>query len=324
MVSITLDERDEAILERIKEGDADVTSLAADVDCSDTYLRERLPQLADNGLVQQVEDDGYAITENGERVLAASPAGTRDDQIDTPEDVEQRLDSFDIRTDYAAAVRAAFSFLRYWGEATTGEIVDAVYSEHPAGVESSEQWWNEFVRDPLAALPHVEAPGSTDPHWRYDGQATIDKQTDDGRVAPEDSLPSPGSVRLATEQLDLTEVERATVRAAFDHLVREGEASVTELQGRAYPDHGAGYETADEWWSDCVGPAFDALPGVEPVGDSQDRWQHRQSAEGTMSTDPGSDDPGETTGPTAEQCPSPDERPESSDGSQGAPDTTDK
>lgn len=292
MASITLDDRDEAILERRRAESGTVESLADDMDCNEEDRRGRLQELVDNGLLRRIDDgDRYTLTDNGERATAASTTGTRGNRIDTPEDVERRLASAGLRADRISAVRAAFSVLRYWGDATTGELVAAVYSEHPVGVDSSEAWWNEVVRDHLRALPRVESPGPSDRYWRYAGMPTVEKPTDDGRVAPGDASTSPGSVRLALERLDCADSKRAAVRAAFDHLVREGEASAAALKAEVFPDEDAGWASAEEWWSGCVKPAFECLPDVVAAADAGDRWRLRNPVEGSMSSDPGADDP---------------------------------
>lgn len=294
MGNITLDDRDRAVLERLCQGDADVETLAAAASCGAADLRERLPELADNGLVEQT-DGGYAVTDSGRRAILASPAGTRDNRIDTPPDVEERIESLDLRTDGEAAVRTAFTFLQYWGEAFGGEIVDAVYSENPAGFESREAWW-EWVREHLEALPSVEPPRSTDRQWRYSGTPIVEKHTDDGRLVLEGSASSRSSARFALEHRDLDAGERTAVGAAFDLLVREGELTADEIENRAYPDHDAGYESASEWWNDLVRPALESLPGVEQ-SDGADVLAYRQTDEGPMSTDPGAETPDEPLGP---------------------------
>ncbi len=283
-MGITLDDRDGAVLERLREGDADVEALATSVDCNVDELRGRLPELADEGLVRAVGDDEYAVTADGKRAIAASPAGTMDDRIDTPPAVEDRIESFDLRPDRADAVRGAFAFLYFWGDATAGEIVDGVYSEHPAGFESEREWWNRLVRDRLADLPSVEPAESDGEPWRYAGATDVEDDAIDGRVAPDDPTPKETSVRFALERLD---DERAPVRVAFDYLVREGEANTAELQEAVYPDYGAGYESTSAWWTDCVRPAFERLPGVE--GSDGDGWRYRQDANGSPASAPEAD-----------------------------------
>ena len=274
-MAITLDERDRATLETLRARDAAVASLADGANCTPEYLENRLPELEDNGLVERIEDDVYALTANGERVLAATPAGTRDDRIDTPPDVERAIESFDLGPDREAAVRNAFAFLHYWGEATDAELVDAVYSEDPAGFESSDEWWRELVREHLEELPSVEPPRAAEGEWQYAGTPTVEEQTDDGRLLFEDEAVSRSSVKFALERLDLTDDERTAVREAFRVLAGEDEMSTDEIKNQVYTDHDAGYDSADEWWTDCVRPAFDSLPGVERAADAGDVWQYR-------------------------------------------------
>lgn len=277
MGTITLDDRDEAILARLRAGNADVGSLAAAVDCDGEYLRDRLPELADNGLVLRVHSDVYAITANGERTIDSAADGTTDDRIDTPPAVEDALESFDDRADRTDAVRSAFAFLRYWGEAIESEIVDAVYSEHPAGFDAPDEWWTECVRDRLAALPRVEPPESADRPWRYTGTPTVEKRTADGRDVSGPAPDAQTSVKYALERSELTADERAAVRAAFDFLAGEGEASVDEITAAVYPDRDAGYGSASEWWAECVREPFRSLPGVERSDADDDRWRYRAS-----------------------------------------------
>jgi predicted transcriptional regulator len=273
---ITLDERDRATLERLRRGEATIESLTDSVDCSVEYLESRLPELADNGLVERGAGEEYALTANGERVLAATPAGTRDDRIDTPPEVEAAIASFDLRPDREEAVRNAFAFLHYWGEASESEVVDAVYSENPAGFESSDGWWTE-IRGYLEDLPSVEPPRAADGEWQYTGTPTVDESSDDGRLLFENEAVSRSSVKFALERLDLTDDERAAVRDAFRLLADAGEVSASELEDEVYADHDAGYESADEWWTDCVRPAFERLPGVEQSDADRDVWRYQDS-----------------------------------------------
>lgn len=300
MVTITLDDRDREILSRLQQGKADVASLAENVGCDEAYVRDRLPELADNGLVLRVHSDVYTITANGKRTIAASPAGTMDNRIDTPPDVEQTIQSFGLRPDREEAVRNAFAFLHYWGKATEGEIIDAVYSENPAGFPSHQEWWTECIRDHLAELPSVRPASSTGREWRYAGTPTVDEHADDGREAPDTDVASQTSVKYTLEQSDLDEDERDAVRAAFDLLVQEGDASAEEIKKRIYPNHDAGYGSPSEWWADCVAEAFESLPGVEQTNADRDVWEYRQSIEGPASSGPGASVLDEPEGPADE------------------------
>ena len=300
MVTITLDDRDRAILARLREGDADVDSLAESVDCSRSYVRDRLPELADNGLVLRVHSDVYTITANGKRTIAGSPAGTMDERIDTPASVERRIASFDLRPDRAEAVRNAFAFLQYWGSAIEAEIIDGVYSENPAGYASPDDWWSECVRDRLADLPLVEPTQSDAGEWRYTETPTVDQPTSDGRSAPDEDATAGTSVKYALEHSGLDDDELAAVRAAFDLLVREGDASADEFEKRIYPNDDAGYDSSTAWWDDCVRPVFESLPGVELTNEREGVWTYRQDIGGSASTDSGGEVPDEPVGPADE------------------------
>ncbi|PSP76555.1 hypothetical protein BRC81_13155 [Halobacteriales archaeon QS_1_68_20] len=237
-----------------------------------------------------MEADAYTITADGERAVASSPVGSLDDRIDTPSDVAGRIDSFDLRPDRADAVRAAFAFLKFWGDATRGEVVDGVYSEHPAGYESGREWWAKLVRDRLADLPSVDSPSAEGSPWR--DTETPDGDDEDGRTAPDDPTPPETSARFALDGLDLDGDERSAVRAAFDHLLAAGTASESTFQREVSSDYPAGYESESEWWTDCVRPAFERLPGVEESNGAE--WEYRQSAAGPASTGPGAESSGDS------------------------------
>lgn len=326
-MAITLDERDRAVLAHLFRERATAETLAARTDTDRSDLRDRLPALADNGLVERAEtvpgseqvdatgsnqSEGeeitraYALTDSGRRVLFASPAGSLDDRIDTPSTVEEAIASWDLRADRADAVRAAFAFLRYWGEASAGEIADAIFTEHPAGFESLDAWW-DGIRDVLAALPPVESPGANDDQWRFEGTPIVAESTADGREVLWTDAAARSSAKLALERLDSTAAERAAVRAAFDSLVRAGELSGDDVRARIYPDRPAGYASAEQWWTECVEPAFERIPGAERSGadaggereqsaeatETDPEWRYRRTGEERAATDPDADPPAE-------------------------------
>lgn len=297
MGTITLDDRDRAVLELLRESDADPDSLAESAGVDAGYLQERLPELADNGLVARTDGDVYELTDDGMRAVEATAVGAKDDRIDTPPAVEERIEAFELRPDREEAVRNAFSFLHYWGEASGSEIVDGVYSENPAGYESEREWWDECVRDRLAALPKVEPPGSAEEPWRYADTAVVEKRTDDGRVASRTDVTDRSSVKFALERLELGDDERHAVRRAFDRLLAEGSVSASELRQEVYPGHEAGYGTASAWWEECLRPALESLPDVEREEGTEGRWRYRSVGEGPMSTAPGAAQPDEPLGP---------------------------
>lgn len=275
MGNVTLDDRDRVVLQRLREGAADVDSLAESVSVDQGYLRDRLPELADNGLVRRASGDGYALTDDGSRVLESTATGERDERVDTPPAVEGRILAFDLPPDREAAVRNAFTFLRYWGEASAGEIVDAGYSESPAGFDDWRAWWTECVRDRLAELPSVEPPHSAGEPWRYDGTPIVERGSADGRDVAGASVTTGTSVKFALERLDLDDEARRAVRRVFDLLVELESVSATEAKEQVYPEYSAGYGSPDAWWDDGVRPALGSLPGVEQVDGEQERWRYR-------------------------------------------------
>lgn len=275
MGDVTLDDRDRAVLERLLEGAAAVDDLAAAVPADAEHLRERLPELADNGLVDGDPGGGYRLTDDGARVVEAAGTGAQDDRIDTPPAVEGRVRAFDLPPDREAALRGAFAFLHYWGDATAAEIVDAVYSEAPAGFDDAPTWWRECVRDRLAVLPGVDPARSPGEQWRYEGVAIVDAGSRDGRDVAGAAVTEGTSARFALARLDLDPGERRAVRRVFSLLVELGEVSEPEATEQVYPDYDAGYGSPTEWWADGVRPALESLPGVERADGDRERWRYR-------------------------------------------------
>ena len=280
MSSNTLEGLGRAILEALEGRPADADTLEAEFDASREELDDQLSQLLENALVRETDDRKYELTENGVRVLNATPVGERDERIDMPEHVERAIEGFDLRPDEEAAIRSAFSFLRYWGEATTAEIVDGVYSEDPASYESADRWWDDCVAERLADLPNVdpstdeaEGPGgSSAVQWRYTGEATVEQPDRDGREVRDVGGEAPfGSVRHGIEELDLTDAERAAARAAFATLSGRGGATMEELADDLYDGNPAGYDSVDAW-TDWLKGVFEALPDVDRREDGY--WTH--------------------------------------------------
>lgn len=270
----TLDDLGRATLESIAGRRVALETLAAEREASRDDLEARLAQLVDNGLIREV-DGRYEATENGERLLRATPVGARDDRIDTPETVERAIEGFDCRPDEASALRGAFSFLRYWGEATTAEVVDATYSEWPAGYESADRWWCECVRDRLEALPGVrrEDDDVLGERWTVEGDAAVDTSGPDGRSVPdpEDAPPAVGSARHALESRPLEAADRRAVRRAFATLAARGRATTADLL-EPIPDDAADAET----FPDRLTDSLEAIPGVSRAvdADGETAWTY--------------------------------------------------
>lgn len=270
-----LGERDRRVLALLGTGSRTAAGLAGDLDVPAGELEPRLADMADNGLVYDLGDGRYERTESGRRVLVASATGADDERIDTSPEIERALQGFDLRPDEADAVRHAFALLRYWGRATEEEIVDAAYSEAPAGRGTPAEWWEGVVREPLAAVPGVEPPDDAGGPWRYTADVPeADEPFTDGRRVLSRLHPVYGDVKHALESIDASEDEREAARAAFAFLYRRGEATEEEVSEAVYTDHPAGYESAEDWWDGVVRDAFEALPGVERTNEVS--WRYRQ------------------------------------------------
>lgn len=267
---MALTEADRRLLATLADEPRDPDALADAVETSPTAIAERIDVLVDNGLVA-VEGERYRPTESGRRLLRTA-GGRTNEAVDTDPAVERAIASRDHGPAIADAVRAAYAFVRYWGEATVDEVVDAIYPEWPADVADPDEWW-VIVAESLAAIPDVEPP-ATDaplPTWRYRGTPEVTTPDADG------FLPSTrrghhtyGSVKHAIESLDLSADDRDALRVAFGELRRRGTASERDLVD-------AVRATGPEWdaekrWSDHLGRAISALPGVDHL--DGDRWRY--------------------------------------------------
>jgi hypothetical protein len=66
---------------------------------------------------------------------------------------------------------------------------------------------------------------------------------------------------------------RDALRAAYDYLRDNPDADLGEFLSEVFPDHPAGYKTADEWW-EAIGPALEGLPNVDIASDRDHLWFH--------------------------------------------------
>lgn len=269
-----LDDGDRAVLSRLGSVPRSIPPLAEELGTTTSALSQRLDALADNGLVYRLDDGRVQRTESGRRVLRTK-GGTADERIDTSPAVERTLKAFTLTPEEAEAVRGSFVFLRYWGSATADEIIDAVYSEDPAGYETGDAWWSECVREPLAALPKVVQPARPGESWRYAGRPEVATPLSSG-FAPVKwrGRQSTASVKQAIESLGLSAGEKDAIRAAFSHLRQHGAATESELKRTVYPQQSGGYDSPGAWWTTCVRPAFERLPGVSLSGET---WRYDSS-----------------------------------------------
>jgi hypothetical protein len=265
MGTINLSDEDEAVLEQLREGRNIADNLATTVSYDSSTLTDQLDLMADNDLVRDVGHGVYELTESGRRVLGAPGDASTDDRIDTPASVEQTLDEFDLPIECKEAVRRAFTFLRLWEEATATEIKDGVYDEKPADYASADEWWEQCVRDHLAALPHIEQPSSDDEIWTFTGSRSAAESTPNGRRmldSDTEHLP-PTSAKHTIETLADDDARQEAVLAAVEHIRQQGELNETDIKEAVYESYPAGYESSDEWWEQGVRDILEAVPGIE-------------------------------------------------------------
>lgn len=72
---------------------------------------------------------------------------------------------------------------------------------------------------------------------------------------------------------DRLAARREALRAAYDYLNENPDASETEVITEVFPDHPAGYDTADRWW-DVIKPALKELPNVDVDTDPDHVWHY--------------------------------------------------
>lgn len=249
---------------------SDSESLAKTLSIEPTDLRQTLTHLVDAGLVIAVDDDTFDLTPSGRRILARTSSGSSDNSYDLDPPVRRAIDAFGLRPDRAAAVRAAYLFLKYWGDATRSEIEDAIYREHPAGYESSREWWDDCVHERLRAIPDITSSPDT-AVWRYTDSA-IHEHTTDGRHVSK----TYGSVRHAIEHLTEDGPERTAVRTAFDLLYNQGCCTKQDLVESVFPEYPAGYDSAQAWFDNCIRRVLEQLPRVERSSEAHDTWRYSQ------------------------------------------------
>ncbi|WP_121823375.1 hypothetical protein [Halostella salina] len=265
MSTPTVTDDDIAVLRALSDGLADPDTVTERAGVDDAPIR--LDALAEAGLVRPTAD-GYALTDSGERLLASPDDPPADSHLDAPPDVTAALDRLGLRPDHEDAVLAVYAFLSHWGEATRAEAVDAVFSEHPLGYVDGDDWWDETIRDALAALPGIEHDGD---RWRHAGGGIVDETGDGRRPFGSADRERFGSVKHALESLDVDSRQRTAVVAAFELLRSPGGATTAELRERAH-DAVSVEASAGTWWRDGVEPVFERLPGVERGGDR--RWRY--------------------------------------------------
>ncbi|WP_160135738.1 winged helix-turn-helix domain-containing protein [Halococcus salsus] len=109
MGTITLSDEDEDILTQIQRGKNTVENIASATGFDSAILTQRLDQMAENDLVRGIRQEEYDLTESGQRVLNTSDDTKTNEEIDTPNTVEQDIAAFDLSIEREESVRRAFT-----------------------------------------------------------------------------------------------------------------------------------------------------------------------------------------------------------------------
>ncbi|GGO01550.1 helix-turn-helix transcriptional regulator [Haloarcula pellucida] len=104
----------------------------------------------------------------------------------------------------------------------------------------------------------METPHTGDPTAQHEQAPPVRRE-----IA---SVDLPGSGDRLAERRD-------ALRAAYDYLNENPDASETEVITEVFPDHPAGYDTADKWW-DVIKPALKELPDVDVETDPDHVWHY--------------------------------------------------
>lgn len=89
----------------------------------------------------------------------------------------------------------------------------------------------------------------------------------------------PQAVENAVEDVELpgsgvlVDERREAVLAAYDYLRENPRAKKADFQRDIYPEHRAGYESADGWWN-AIQPALKQLPGIDPPAEREHLWHY--------------------------------------------------
>lgn len=76
-----------------------------------------------------------------------------------------------------------------------------------------------------------------------------------------------------------------SVRRAFTFVRSSGEATSTEIKDGVYDERPADYESADEWWEQCVRGYLADLPHIKQPSGDDDEWRYTGPKTTTESAD---------------------------------------
>lgn len=97
------------------------------------------------------------------------------------------------------------------------------------------------------------------------------------REPPEEEPAADISTEFYIRNVDLPgtgetlEARREALAAAYRFLKEHPEAKKSDFQTEVFPDHPAGFETAEGWWN-AIQPALAELPGVDPPEEREHIW----------------------------------------------------
>lgn len=135
---------------------------------------------------------------------------------------------------------------------------------------------------PLDAPDAPESGRERDPERRESSESTVAADAPDGSSdARERSESTPGA-SSTIDGLGLDPDRRDAVRAMYEHLREYETARKSDFTGEVYPEHPAGYGSADGWWNalgtgsttaDSKGALAD-VDGVEKPPSGRPTWKY--------------------------------------------------
>lgn len=139
---------------------------------------------------------------------------------------------------------------------TTDEVLASLPFGRPAARESLQRLNAQGVVERKAV--------GDDAVWWLPGHTDTDERAEPMAGATRRTEGLSHELETAIQTLDdIDERERAAIYAACHFLHAHGPATAETLRERVYPEQSGGCEDENRWWTECVRPALDALPGVE-------------------------------------------------------------
>lgn len=171
---------------------------------------------------------------------------------------EAALEAFEQRDDLgrpltAADVMDTLDCSRRTAHNKLNALVDDGYLETRKIGSRGRVWW--------VPIPASEADQPVADAIRADEDPGL---VEDVQAAVNDAeLPGSGAT---------LEARREALLAAYEYLTENPSASRSDFLDNVYPDHPAGFETADGWWN-AIQPALKQLPGVDPPEERGHLWR---------------------------------------------------